>query len=175
VKRSIEQHQTRAAGFAPIRVGEDFAGFFPDAAPDAVEAVLNVLKTATMIQAQVALLVREYGLTVATFSVLDALSSAGEPLTPVAISRRLLVPAQTLTNLLDALERQGLVRRLANQADRRSILVAITPEGEEVLHAACRPVVRSENAWLACLKPAERETLIQLLGRIQTQLEASGG
>jgi DNA-binding MarR family transcriptional regulator len=173
VKKSVERRQSHANGPTPIRVGEDFAQYFPDASSESVEAVLNVLKTATMIQARVAPLIREYGLTVPTFSVLDALSSAGEPLTPVAISRRLLVPAQTLTNLLDSLEQPGLVRRLANQADRRSILVEITPEGQGLLHAACVPVVRGENAWMACLSPAEREMLIQLLGRIQAHLEES--
>jgi DNA-binding MarR family transcriptional regulator len=173
VRKVAERGHPRSPAPSPIRVGDGFRQFFPDASPESVEAILNILKTATMIQARVAPLIREYGLTVPSFSVLDALSSAGEALTPVAISRWLLVPAQTLTNVLDSLEEQGLVRRHANQADRRSILVSITSDGQSVLHAACAPVVRGENAWVSCLSLEERETLIQLLGRIQTHLEAS--
>lgn len=35
----------------------------------------------------------------------------------------------TLTGVLDRLERRGLIERAANPADRRSVLVRLTPEG----------------------------------------------
>ena len=36
----------------------------------------------------------------------------------------------TLTGVLDRLERRGLVERAANPADRRSVLVRLTPSGQ---------------------------------------------
>jgi DNA-binding MarR family transcriptional regulator len=160
---------------APIRVGPGFLEQFPSADARSVEAVLNILKTASMIQARVTPLVREFGLTVPEFGVLEVLSNAGQALAPRVISQRLLVPAQTLTNVLDSLESAGLARRAPHPTDRRSTLVAITDAGRSLLHAACDPVAGAETVWLACLSVEERETLTRLLGTVQAHLATAAG
>jgi DNA-binding MarR family transcriptional regulator len=143
---------------------------FPDGSAAATEAVLNILKTATLLTASLAPLTRAHGLSLAAFNVLEVLASGGEPLPPRTISRRLLVPAQTLTSILDGLERAALIRRMAHPHDHRSILVGITEAGRTRLHETCVPVVLDEKDCLSCLAPAEQETLIGLLGTIQRHL-----
>jgi MarR family transcriptional regulator for hemolysin len=56
------------------------------------------------------------------------------PLSPqVDIARRLKVEGPTLTRMLDALEKDGLIERLPDPADRRTKLLRVTHTGEAVL------------------------------------------
>ena len=56
------------------------------------------------------------------------------PLSPqVDIARRLKIEGPTLTRMLDALEKDGLVERLPDPGDRRTKLLRVTRAGEAVL------------------------------------------
>ena len=68
-----------------------------------------------------------YQLSPAARQALAVLDGAGEPLSPTGIARRLIVTTASVTSLLDTLERRGLVERRPDPADRRRLLVAITP------------------------------------------------
>ncbi|HLZ31076.1 MAG TPA: MarR family transcriptional regulator [Chloroflexota bacterium] len=156
----------------PLRVPSAFAEVFPDGSASGTELVLNVLRTAQLLLARVTAAIQPFGLSPAGFSLLDVLANAGEPLSPRVISQRLLVAPQTLTSLLDSLERRGLIRRTPHPRDRRAILVVATEAGSALLHAACTPVVAGEMEWTRSLRESERQTLIALLGRLQASLYA---
>src|SRR5262245_46671068 len=49
------------------------------------------------------------------------------------------VTARQVTNLVDALEAEGLVRRTAHPTDRRARFIEITPQGAEQAEAAWKP------------------------------------
>jgi MarR family transcriptional regulator for hemolysin len=51
----------------------------------------------------------------------------------VNIAKRLRIEGPTMTRMLDTLEKDGLVERLSDPADRRSKQLRVTPEGESVL------------------------------------------
>ena len=51
----------------------------------------------------------------------------------VDIARRLRIEGPTLTRMLDGLEKDGLVERLADPSDRRTKQLRVTAEGEAVL------------------------------------------
>lgn len=74
----------------------------------------------------------ESGLTAARLSALSVLVF-GRPMTLGELARAEQVSAPTMSRLVDALEREGLVTREANAVDRRSIVVRATPEGRRIL------------------------------------------
>jgi DNA-binding MarR family transcriptional regulator len=80
---------------------------------------------------------RSHGLTFARYEVLAWLAMDPESsLTLSWISKTLRIPPATVTNIIDYLETEGLVRRVAHPTDARTTLAVITPRGREVAHAA---------------------------------------
>lgn len=72
----------------------------------------------------------------------------------------------SLSRMLNNLERDGLIYRLGNQMDKRSVKVFLTDLGKEKRHLA-RVVVRKFNDYLNDhFSEQEREQLIQLLKKI---------
>ena len=67
--------------------------------------------------------------TLPRFDVMAALCRRREGVTMSELSRMLLVSNGNATAVVDRLEADGLVRRTQSDADRRTVFVALTPEG----------------------------------------------
>jgi len=102
------------------------------------------------------------------WDVLSALRRAGEPfqLSPKQLLLQALVSSGTMTNRIDRLAGRRLVRREADPADGRSILVTLTPEGRIRVDAAITRLVDAEQALLARLSRADRDRLAVLLRKL---------
>lgn len=74
----------------------------------------------------------ESGLTASRLSALSVLVFGG-PTTLGGLARAEQVTAPTMTRLVQALERQGLVAREAHERDARAVLVRATPRGRTIL------------------------------------------
>lgn len=64
------------------------------------------------------------------------------PITPKGLEAETGIPKTTLRGRVQGLHRAGLVRRLPNEADRRSYFLEVTPEGRAFLEAM-QPVVQA--------------------------------
>jgi DNA-binding MarR family transcriptional regulator len=73
----------------------------------------------------------EAGLSVAKHSALSKLAEAGEPLTLGELAERLSCVRSIITQLIDRLEADGLVKRVADPVDRRAVRAELTPLGVE--------------------------------------------
>lgn len=74
----------------------------------------------------------EQNLTVSQFGVLEALLHLGS-LNQKALGKKLLKSGGNITLVVDNLEKSGWVERQRNPEDRRSMLVHLTPEGEDLI------------------------------------------
>jgi DNA-binding MarR family transcriptional regulator len=99
------------------------------------------------------------------FDVLAALRRAGAPyeLSPGRLLRETLVTSGTMTNRVDRLAARGYVERLPDPADRRGVLVRLTPDGKAAVDGAFEELLAAEQELLADLADADRDQLARLL------------
>jgi DNA-binding MarR family transcriptional regulator len=121
-----------------------------------------------------------HGLNVGEFDVLAALRREGDPfvLTPTALARTLMLSPAGMTNRVDRLEARGLVERQADPDDRRSLLVALTPDGRATVDAAVADHVANEERLLSVLAAHERSSLDRIVRKLVDQFSEdnpSGG
>ena len=105
------------------------------------------------------------GLSVQTCGVLNLLADEG-PLSQQAIGEMLGIDRTTMVDLVDELERAGIVRRERNPHDRRSYAVTLTPQGKVKQKRAARAFDAAVDDFFAPLSPAEREQFAGMLRRL---------
>ena len=115
----------------------------------------------------------QLGLTLSDWHVLTALRWSGEPYRRKAgwLARRADLTSGAMTSRLDALEKEGLVRRIRDPEDRRSVLVELTEKGRQK-HEQAMAIQAPKEALLAdALTASEKEQLNSLLRRVMITLE----
>ena len=95
------------------------------------------------------------------FDVLTTLRRAGEPyeLTASALLKAALVTSGAITNRIDRMEIKGLVERVRDHDDRRSVRIRLTSHGRDVLDAIFGLHVTNMERVLDPLDPFTREQL----------------
>ena len=107
--------------------------------------------------------VRPHGLTTLQYTTLSVLGSRGQPLSNAQLARRAYMTPQSMIEVIDALERNGLIRRDPHPNHRRVYPATLTPKGRRVLAVCDASVAEMEEEMLAELGPADRESLLASL------------
>ena|SRR5260221_12261984 len=113
------------------------------------------------------------GLSLARFRVLQALASGR--LRMNELSAALGVVPRTVTTIIDALENDRMVARLADPADRRATLLEITGDGLSQLRRLRALHDAAAAELFEVLTPAEKQQLARLLRRLQAAADAGPG
>ena len=91
------------------------------------------------------------------------------------LARLLGLDKSSVTGLVDRAERRGLVERIPSAADRRSVIVRLTPSGREQVAAAAGLFARDVAALLSVLPARDQATLTRLVSRLLVAQAASQG
>ena len=115
----------------------------------------------------------EHGLEPFEFDVLTTLRRSGEPyeLTASALLKAALVTSGAITNRIDRMEVKGLVERVRDLDDRRSVRIRLTPHGREVLDGIFSLHIANMER---ILQPLDRQACEQLASALRILLESFG-
>ncbi|GAW93353.1 MarR family winged helix-turn-helix transcriptional regulator [Calderihabitans maritimus] len=106
-----------------------------------------------------------FGVTPAQYGVLNCLWNKDQQ-TPKQISETLHLDGSTLTGVLDRMEQKGLVRRIPDPHDRRTVRIALTSKGQELKRPLEQAIVRANNKVLENLSEEEVRQIKRLLDRL---------
>ncbi len=108
----------------------------------------------------------KHGTTLPRFDVLAALYRRRDGVTMSELSRMLLVSNGNATAVVDRLESDGLVRRTPSDADRRTVFVALTPEGLAQFEGLASDHEREVDQLFASLSEPDLDMLTEILKRM---------
>ena len=137
------------------------------AAKDAEATLASFLDTADRLYERIGAALGRVGLSYPKYEVLEHLKSSGEPVSLGVIAEGQCCARSNITQLVDKLESEGLVQRVADPEDRRGIRAELTPTGaERVVEGRTQlDVVIAEFA--ASFTAKERLELGRLLGKVK--------
>lgn len=131
----------------------------------AVRAFVKLMRASRAVSARTEKALTEAGLTATQLGVLEAILHKGA-LPQRDLVRKVLTSPGNMTDVIDKLERRGLVCRGAAPGDRRSVMVSLTDAGRCLIESVFPRHAGNIAQAMAGLSPAELQTLDTLLKRL---------
>ena len=112
----------------------------------------------------------KFGTTLPRFDLMAQLERVPQGLRMSELSRRMMVTGGNVTGITDGLEKEGLVIREVDPADRRAFHVRLSPEGQRQF----RRMALDHEQWLVELLDGvsvkHKNLLVELLGEVKQEL-----
>ena len=118
-----------------------------------------------------AAILTKYGVTPAEATVLHVIM-ANPDVSHGELAETLLIKPPNMTKMLKRLEAEGLIDRLASSSDRRRAVLSLTPKARQLVVQYRGAAAAHEKMAFAAFSAAERKTLVGLVRRALTSLEA---
>ncbi len=113
--------------------------------------------------------------TLPRFDLMAQLERAPEGLKMSELSQRMMVTGGNVTGITDGLEKEGLVVREVDPADRRVFRVKLTPEGQRQFQR----MASEHEQWVVDLfgglSQKQKKQLVELLGELKSFISALPG
>jgi DNA-binding MarR family transcriptional regulator len=136
-------------------------------AADGMAVVTSIMRVQQIYLSRVDAMLRPFGLTFARFELLSLISFTRTGALPLSkAGERLQVHRTSITNSVDRLEAQELVRRRPHKKDRRMTLVEILPAGRKLLDQATTALNEKVFADLGVTR-SDSDELFALLRKVR--------
>lgn len=145
---------------------------FTDSQVNLCAFTYHLAHAAQEVEARAEHALEEVGLSLAKMKLLRHLYNAKEPLALGALAELNACVKSNVTQLMDRMGGEGLVKRVPDPADRRSIRAQITAEGKRKYEAGHKRLAAAEVEIMAGFSTAERAQLVDFLERLRAPVPA---
>jgi DNA-binding MarR family transcriptional regulator len=125
----------------------------------AQDVMWSLLQAAGAVESRLEQALADVGLSGAKLAALTQLVEAGEPISLGELAAQCACVRSNITQLVDRLESEKLVKRVDDPDDRRSLRAAITPLGRERQAAGAKKVEAVRRDLASALKGIDSEAL----------------
>ena len=142
----------------------------PDLNPEPMGVVLRIQTLAKILGNQTAAKLQEFDLQWWQYDVLSTLRRQGKPFIMAAteLAASNMLTSGAMTNRIDRLEEDKLVRRIKDENDGRRVLVQLTNKGLNLVEDATEARFETALCALESLSEPQRESLNSLLRLVLT-------
>lgn len=133
-----------------------------------LEVTGRLLLCAGYYERAVGSVLQSFGLSIADFDVLNTLRrvSAEHGSKPSDMARSSLITTGAMTSRLDRLEHAALIRRMPDPADRRGVLIRLTPRGSKIAKQALLEMIAANQVFLKRLSGQQRDSIASALKQL---------
>ncbi len=135
--------------------------------PKADPVMFSLLHAARVLEGRIESSLESVGLSWPKLSVLNQLVQAKEPMTLSDLAAGLACVRSNMTQLVDRLEAEGLVRRVNDAADRRIVRAELTSMGRERQAAGAARIEAIQGEFAESLSAGDRAALGRMLGGVK--------
>jgi DNA-binding MarR family transcriptional regulator len=136
-----------------------------------MSAVTSIMRAQQILLARLNDTLKPFDLTFPRYEALMLLYYSRRGALPLGkMGDRLQVHRTSVTNIIDGLERSGLVRRERHERDRRTILAAITPAGRATAEQVT-PILNAMRFGTAPLEGPELEAVTHIFERMRSDAD----
>ncbi|MFC1924158.1 MarR family winged helix-turn-helix transcriptional regulator [Chloroflexota bacterium] len=110
----------------------------------------------------------EFGLSQQQYLVLLAIESSSDPFVRIIdVAQRLKRNSNSISMIIDRMGKSGLVERIRDLPDRRSVHLVLTDKGKEKLYQASKVGWRLTERLTSSFSVEELETFVRLLEKLR--------
>ena len=132
--------------------------------------LLSILMSFVVLQRYLEVELRPYRASLIRFNIMSTLFKNGGEMTPSAISETVFREKNSITAVINTLEREGVVRREPSASDRRSVKVVITDKGWQEANRLNPVAQELSRAALACMEKDKVEDLVEIMRNFREKL-----
>jgi MarR family multiple antibiotic resistance transcriptional regulator len=132
--------------------------------------LLSVLMSFEVLARYLEVELRQYDATLIRFHIMSTLFASGGEMTPSEIAERVFREKNSITAVLNTMERQGVVRRQPSADDRRSVNVVITDKGWKEANRLNPIAQELSREALSCMEKHKIEELVDIMREIRESL-----